>query len=100
MWKCWPNNLKTETNPILGDRKKALRLSCKEVMKEMTTRYKKSDLESYKEFKKLRKLGNNRPLPPRRSEWMSNESTLFFIHNNSPAFVAIESSMRVYVYSW
>ena len=51
-------------------------------MKEMTTRYKKSDLESYKEFKKLRKLGNNRP--PRRSEWMSNESTLFFIHNNSP----------------
>ena len=45
--------------------KKALRLSCKEVMNEMTTRYKKSDLESYKEFKKLRKLGNT----PRRGGW-------------------------------
>ena len=39
-------------------------------MKEMTTRYKKSDLESYKEFKKLRKLGNNHPPP---AFWMNEQ---------------------------
>ena len=58
--------LKLTLSWVMG--KKALRLSCKEVMKEMTTRYKKSDLESYKEFKKLRKLGNT---PPPPAFWMN-----------------------------
>ena len=69
-------------------------------MKEMTTRYKKSDLERYKEFKKLRKLGNNRSPPPGvLNEWVMKVHC--FLFTITPlAFVAIESSMKVYVYSW
>ena len=68
-------------------------------MKEMTTRYKKSDLESYKEFKKLRKLGNNHPHPDVLNEWVMKVHC--FLFTITPlAFVAIESSMKVYVYSW
>ena len=48
IWK-----LKLTLSWVMGN--KALRLSCQEVMKEMTTRYKECDPESYKEFKKLRK---------------------------------------------
>ena len=49
IWK-----LKLTLSWVMGN--KALRLSCNEVMKEMTTRYKECDVKSYKEFKKLRKL--------------------------------------------
>ena len=49
IWK-----LKLTLSWVMGSR--ALRLSCNEVMKEMTTRYKECDPKSYKEFKKLKKL--------------------------------------------
>ena len=61
IWK-----LKLTLSWVMGN--KALRLSCKEVMKEMTTRYKECDPESYKEFKKLRKLRRQDSPPPPRAK--------------------------------
>ena len=58
IWK-----LKLTLSWVMGN--KVLHLSCKEVMKEMTTRYKECDPESYKEFKKLRKLRRQDSPPPR-----------------------------------